>query len=363
MTDVIYNAGSTDPDYFDVIRPSKMPSYDGEYGSSGNTYFSIRQSTFGVKGFTQTPFGELRTIFEFDLFGLGKNAGQTMFHFRKAFAELGHWGVGQHWSNFIDFDVFPNSVEYWGPNGMALFPNIMVRYMPVMGPTHLYISIERPGATADQGIFEDRVELDSIHGRLPLPDLTAEYRKSLKAGYVELAGVLRYMEWEDINHDQFNLSGNAIGWGLNLSSKVKLARNLTGKFQAVYGEGIENYMNDGPIDIGIQKNPGDPVKPVIGVPLPVIGLVAFVDQQWSDKFSSSVGWSMSAIENSDGQTADAFRRGDYYLANLLWYPAPPVMAGIELTYATRENYDDGYKSDMFRVQFSFRYNFLKEFYK
>ncbi len=28
----------------------------------------------------------------------------------------GNFGVGQYWSPFMDIDVFPNTVEYWGPN-------------------------------------------------------------------------------------------------------------------------------------------------------------------------------------------------------------------------------------------------------
>ena len=30
----------------------------------------------------------------------------------------------------MDPDVFPNSVEYWGPNGMVFFRNVQVRWMP-----------------------------------------------------------------------------------------------------------------------------------------------------------------------------------------------------------------------------------------
>lgn len=191
MTDVIYNFNQIHPDYFDVVRPSQLPAYKNQYGTDGNIFFSVRQSSFGVKSFTPTKFGELKTIFEFDLFGLGKNSGQTMFHFRKAWAEMGHLGVGLYWSLFCDFDLFPNSLEYWGPNGMALFPNIQVRWMPIKGETHLFIALERPGASADQGIYAERIELEDVKARLPLPDLTAEYRYSGKLGYVELAGLLR----------------------------------------------------------------------------------------------------------------------------------------------------------------------------
>jgi hypothetical protein len=136
-----------------------------------------------------------------------------------------------------------------------------------------------------------------------------------------------------------------------------------GRFQAVYGKGIQNYMNDAPADIGIKNNFSDPVQPVLGVPLPLLGLVAFVDQQWSNKFSSSVGYSGVFIENSDGQDSTAFKRGHYALANLLYYPAENVMMGIELQYGTRENFLDGWNTDILKIQFSFRYKFSQIFYR
>ena len=362
MTDVIYNFNQIHPDYFDVVRPSQLPAYKNQYGTDGNIFFSVRQSSFGVKSFTPTKFGELKTIFEFDLFGLGKNSGQTMFHFRKAWAEMGHLGVGLYWSLFCDFDLFPNSLEYWGPNGMALFPNIQVRWMPIKGETHLFIALERPGASADQGIYADRIELEDVKARLPLPDLTAEYRYSGKLGYVELAGLLRYISWQDMNADSIDLSGKVLGWGLNLSSKVNFSENLVGHFGFVFGKGCENYMNDGPIDIGIQNNFDDPAKPVIGVTLPVMGAMAFLDYNWSGKFSSSIGYSLSGITNSNGQDPSAFKNGQYALVNLLYNPVKNVMAGVELQYSTRENYSDGWKTDMLKIQVSFRYKFLHDFY-
>ena len=88
----------------------------------------------------------------------------------------------------------------------------------------------------------------------------------------------------------------------------------------VYGEGIQNYMNDAPADVGIETNPGDPLAPVQGVPLPMLGVVAFLDHTWNSKFSSSVGYSMIDIDNSELQTASAFKRGQYALGNVLYLP-------------------------------------------
>ena len=44
-------------------------------------------------------------------------------------------------------------------------------------------------------------------------------------GYARVAGVLRKMNWDDVLDDQFDLSGDAVGWGLNLSTNLKPGKN------------------------------------------------------------------------------------------------------------------------------------------
>src|SRR4030095_506528 len=60
-----YNAGAIHPDWFDVMRPTKLPAFEDQYGSEANMYFSVRQSRLGVKSYTNTAVGELFTQFEF----------------------------------------------------------------------------------------------------------------------------------------------------------------------------------------------------------------------------------------------------------------------------------------------------------
>ena len=63
------------------------------------------------------------------------------------------------------------------------------------------------------------------------------------------------------------------------------------------------------------------------------------------------------VDNTDAQAAGAFKTGQYALGNLLYTPAPNVMMGGELQWGRRENFSDGFQSDGFKVQFSFKYNF------
>jgi hypothetical protein len=359
MLDTGYQSGQNDPDWFDVVRPTKLPSFENEFGEDGEWYSSVRQSRFGVKTDTETELGNLHTIFEFEMFGVGDDAGQTTIRLRHAYGELGQWGAGQTWSPFMDIDVFPNSVEYWGPNGMVFFRNVQLRWMPIKGDSRLTFALERPGASADQGNFADRIQIEDITTNFPYPDLSGEYRLATGFGYVELAGIVRYMEWTDTNDNLDDLSGDAIGWGVNLSSNIKFGRS-TLKLAAVYGEGVQNYMNDAPADIGPEIT-GDPTRSLEGEPLPLLGITAFWDVAWSDKLSSTIGYSRIDIDTTNGQAADAFETGEYALANVMFYPVKNVMFGPEIQWGKRHNARDGFTSDDFRVQFSFKYNFSHTF--
>ena len=122
MLDMGYDFGQNDPNWFDVMRPTKLPAFPNEFGRDGRLYAGVRQSRFGVKAYLPTSLGVVKTIFEFELFGVGNQAGETTFRLRQAWGELGPIGAGQTWSPFMDPDVFPNSLEYWGPNGMVFLP-------------------------------------------------------------------------------------------------------------------------------------------------------------------------------------------------------------------------------------------------
>jgi hypothetical protein len=240
---------------------------------------------------------------------------------------------------------------------MVFYRNVQVRWMPIRGDTRLTFAAERPGASADAGEFQNRIDLADINGRFPIPDFSGEFRYAGSRGYIELAGIVRWIKWDDRGTDGLDLSGSAIGWGVNASSNLRLWGKNVLKLQVVYGKAIENYVNDASVDIGAKANPGNAITPVTGVSLPVLGVVAFVDLYWHERFSTSLGYSLARIENSDAQAANAFHMGQYALVNLLFDPTPQSMVGVELQWGRRDNFEDGFNSDAFKLQFSFRYNF------
>ena len=363
QTDSGYNFGQIDPDWFDTMRPTKLDAFKNEFAPSGTWFGSVRQTRFGVKTNSPTHFGDLKTIFEFELFGTGVDAGQTTFRLRHAWGEIGKFGAGQTWSPFMDPDVFPNSLEYWGPTGMVFFRNIQFRWMPITrGDSHLWIAAERPGASADGGVYSSRIELANVQPRFTIPDISVQAHLARSWGYLQVAAIFRRIAWQQTTPTPpVNLTDNVLGWGVNVSSNLKLTKQDVLKMQVVYGEGIENYMNDAPVDVGVKTNFSNPTMPIKGVPLPVLGTVTFLDHTWSERFQSTIGYSFENIDNSNAQLAIDFHQGDYALTNLTFYPVKNLMVGGEFQYGRRVNFSDGFNVNDYKIQFSAKYSYSRLF--
>jgi len=361
-TDIGYNFNTIHPDWFDVMRPTKLPSYRNEYGPGGNVFFSIRQSKLGVKSSMFTSMGELKTQFDFDLIGFGKDAGQTTFHLINAYAQLGRLGAGQTSSAFMDPDVFPETLDYWGPLSRVFMFNVQLRYVAIEKENQrLIVALERPGAKADGGEYANSIEIQNIKPVFKFPNLTAQYRRSEQWGYIQIAGVAKSIKWKDLDTTNYDLSGSTFGWGANLSFVYKVNQKLTLKTQGVFGKGIENYIADAPADVGLKRQPGNTLQPAQGKALPVWGFFSFAEITWSKVLRSSIGYSQETIQNTDLQSPNAFRKGQYAVVNLRYSPFSTMMAAVEYQYGRRDNFSDGFHSIANKVQFSFKFNFSKKF--
>jgi hypothetical protein len=230
--------------------------------------------------------------------------------------------------------------------------------MPLQGESkNLVFALERPGASQDFGVFNQRVEASNINTRFRFPDLSGAFKWAGKAGYIRVAGILQNFKLDDTLPDQFDFDQSIMGAGINVSTNIKMGDKNVLKGSFVYGKGVENYMNDAPVDIAPEPNPGDPTRPVKGVPLPVRGIVAFYDHYWNDRWSSSIGYSQVRITNTVFQVPSEFRKGDYALVNLLHYPTDNVMLGGEFQWGRRTNFTDGFRVNDYKIQFSVRFSY------
>ncbi len=366
--DWIQDNKRVDPNWLDAFRPSKIATPEGEFGTNGQASLSAKQTRFGVKGFM--PTGEntapLEFKFEIDMFGVGAEAGRTTVRLRHAYGEWGHILGGQTHSLFMDIDVFPNVIDYWGPPGMVFLRTPQLRWTALKTDVaSIAVAVERPSNDIDPGnvrLIEEYANA-TVLGDQKVPDLTAQYRMDATWGHAQLAAILRSVGYEyQANAAEAFRKGHQTGWGVNLSGALKGPEKDQLLLQAVYGHGIASYMNDGGMDIAPTATYPANVPPTAATPLlsaeavPLLGVVAYYDHYWNAKLSTSLGYSFTKVDNTNFQEAIAFHRGDYASINLLAYPADNVMFGAELMWGRRMD-NDGVTGHDYRLQVSAKYNF------
>lgn len=352
MLDAIYDGKRMHPDWQATLRPSQIPV--GCPGSPGcgkeeAFLFSVRQSSLGVRSYIPTTLGEIKTDLSFDLFGTD---GSTSIHWLRVWGELGMYGAGQTESNFMDLDVFPNTIDYWGPPGMVFIRNPQLRLTPYsQGGMTVAFTLEAPNSALDTGKL---TEVDpalglGITGRNRLPDLVGSFRFDQDWGHVRAAAIVRQVGYHNTLSVDGSPSGTEPGYGLNLSGTVNLLASDKVSWQLVGGKAIASYMNDGGTDLA-------PNFDLSAASVKSIGWLAYYNHAWSDALSSSIGYSQHKQYNTDGQLGSAFHRGSYASANVLFSFAKNVTTGLEYVWGKLETKDGSSALD-YRLQFSTKVTF------
>jgi len=352
MADAIYDFKKMNPQWAATLRPSQIPiACPGSpgCGEDGQFTFSIRQSSLGVRGFIPTDYGLIKTDLAFDLFG---SDGGTNIHWLRAWAEMGMYGVGQYDSNFMDISVFPNTIDYWGPPGMVFVRTPQFRVTPYkdLGMT-VAVSLEAPNSAIDTGKITD-VDPSlgaGIQGKNKLPDLVGSIRYEGDWGHVRAATILRQVGFHNTASADGEPANEKTGYGINLSGTWKVFGFGQLNWQAVTGKAIASYMNDGGIDLA-------PNASLQAETVRSQGYLIYYNHNWSDKFTSAIGYSQHKQSNTEGQFGTAFRRGSYGSLNVLYQLNKNLMTGGEYIWGKNETKDGASATDA-RMQWSTRVTF------
>lgn len=315
---------------------------------AGQTNFSVKQTRLFLKTEAPTPIGPLVTYVEGDFF----SSSDTTLRLRHAWGEIGdkHQLLGgQTWTTFMDASTYPAIFDYQGPNGMVLVRQPMVRYTENFGEdSHWQISLEDPNPDLSSAPTEAGT------GTAQLPDLASNVRWSQDWGHLQLAGILRELQFDrTVGHRSTEL-----GWGLNFSGAVNVFRPVAdGKqdnivYQIAGGKGIANYFND-TSGLGL-----DGFLPAGGSldALSIWGGFVAYQHYWTPKWASTVGYSYLHVYSVGSQPPGTYQSGNYVVANIMWYPVDRVWIGVEFLYGVRKDLSGAHGDDT-RVSFSAQYRF------
>lgn len=309
-----------------------------------NSTVSVRPSRINVDFLV--PYKEQRSVrffLEVDFFG----SNSTTPRLRHAYAQGLNFLVGQTFSNFMDPDAGPDTLDFQGPNSQVSIRNPQMRYtIRLQKSTTASISIEKP--TSD--VAFETPQFTALPNS-PSPDGTVQLRHEMKSGHVQLSAIFRDIAASVPD----GRSDSVFGWGLNLAGLFKVGKdNLV--YQAAYGDGIERYIND-TSGLGIDAAVKSVQNPVLEA-VPVVGVYGGYQHLWSAKLRSSVVYGFLQVQNTAAQVNAEYHRSEYNAVNLIWNPVPQITLGSEFLYGWRVNKDNS-TGNAPRIQLSAKYNFLQ----
>jgi len=341
-TDFIYdlkNAGN-----IDAFVPASIPI--PQVTTTNNSTVSVRPTRLNLDfRIPSTRIGEVRFYVEADLFG----TNATTPRLRHAYAQASNFLVGQTFTNFMDPDGFPDTLDFQGPNGLVNLRNPQIRYGFALGPrTTFYFAAEKPSSdvTFSTPNFTSQPSA-------PSPDGTIRLRQEFEGGHFQVAGIFRSIA-------AFVPSGatdSVFGGGINVSAGFKTIGRDSLVIGAAGGRGISRYIQDTSglgIDAEIISSSNPHLKAT-----PDVGVDAGYQHYWKRTLRSSAVFSYAGVQNTAFVPGDTYNHGDYSATNLIWNPFESSLnMGAEFLYGWQVA-KNGMKGNAPRIQFSVKYNIVK----
>ena len=340
-TDFIYDlkpAGNTDS-----FIPSSIPI--PTVVGVNNSTVSIRPTRLSLDfRIPSTKVGEVRFYVEGDLFG----TNATTPRLRHAYAQAKNFLIGQTFSNFMDPDAFPDTLDFQGPNGMVSIRNPQLRYGFALGPsTTLYLSVEKP--SSDVAFTTPQF---SSQPNAAAPDGAIRLRQEFERGHFQIAGLFRSIAafLPDGRTD------SVFGWGVNVSTGVQTFGKDNLILAVASGHGISRYLQD-TSGLGIDAEVASFTTPHLEA-TPAVGVEGAYQHYWVKSLRSSWIYSYAAVNDTDRAPVTTYNHATYTGGNLIWNPYGSLNVGAEFLYGWAMD-QNGQKANAPRIQFSAKYSFVK----
>jgi hypothetical protein len=341
-TDFIYDlkpAGNTDS-----FIPSSIP-IPAVVGVN-NTTVSVRPTRLSLDfRIPSAKVGDVRFYLEGDLFG----TNATTPRLRHAYAQVKNLLIGQTFSNIMDPDAFPDTLDFQGPNGMVSVRNPQLRYGFALSPsTTFYLAVEKPSSDV-----AFKTSQFSSQPNAPGPDGTIRLRQEFERGHFQVAAVFRSIA-AFVGTTTPPKTASVFGWGVNTSLGFETFGTDKLIFAVAAGHGISRYLQD-TSGLGIDAEPRSSTSLQA---TPAVGVEGAYQHYWLKTLRSSAIYSYAAVSNPSFASATNFNHSTYTASNLIWNPLGSLNVGAEFLYGWTM-LQNGQKANAPRIQFSAKYSFVK----
>jgi len=289
-----------------------------------SVYTGARQSRLGVEGNANTRVGKIKTYIEVDF--ASKN--ESLLRLRHAYAEWNFFKLGYSWSTFMDNASLPTTIDFEGPNSSLSKRHGIMRYERKYGKNNIAgISLESP----ESDYFNPADSILGNKNKQSNFDIATRYKYINKLGHVQIAGIFRRIQY--LNQTKMDV---LFGWGVLLSTNIKINEKNILFGQYSFGQGIANYYVG---FVGKQQDAVyDPVLAKMTLKAITGGFLTYThifNPSW--RFSMTSGTSF--IRGKDFESSDTFRSSRYFASNVFFNPIETIRLGFEVTTGSRTNLD------------------------
>ncbi|WP_423186556.1 DcaP family trimeric outer membrane transporter [Alishewanella sp. d11] len=349
--DMMYN--ETDGEIAGVGRDFYVPALTPIGGKSTSRFDAhARQSRFFFGTATDLGNGEKMVgRLEFDMMTSSNGNDERTTNgyspvIRHAFVTYKNWTVGQTWSNFMDLQSLPDTLDFVGNADAAIFiRQAQVRYTN----GNFSIAVENPESTVGRFGSGSRITTDDN----ATPDLTFGYNFKTQNASFRLGGLLRQIAI-DGTYDGVAYDDSITSYGVSLSGKFNFANKNDIRFTLNHGKGLGRYVGLNTFNGAVLTSATSAAE------LEAIDATSFsvaYRHLWNDQWRSTFLYSMLSASNDVSLTGAGVTKSTHsYSANALYQFNPKFMMGIEYKFANRE-VESGLDGDMHRIQFSAKYDF------
>lgn len=295
----------------------------------------------------------------------GTNGNNTSVQLMRAYVSWRGFTGGQKLTLFQDdYACQPPTIDPEGPSGEVSTVAYELSYKsPSYNGFRYAIGLDVPTYYSSSGRYlgkdfqhyEDKQVTSNVNQVIPDVPMWVEYTFS-PWNRIRLSGMIRNFAYRDMVASK---TRHNVGWGVMLSGNVKPSSQWTFYYQAAYGAGIGNYIQD----IAGHPYSFTPDDENIGhmKPSPMLGAnigVSFNPTQklqFNAMFSEARIWGVSAYANA-GDEINNYKYGLYGAVNCFYTINSFLQVGVEYLYGHRQTWNMGGANDN-RLQAELSFSF------
>ncbi|MGE3310259.1 MAG: DcaP family trimeric outer membrane transporter [Limisphaerales bacterium] len=327
------------------FAPAKFPlETDSTFGGGGQANVNANGTQLRFDARAPDLPGNLRFYYQSDFFG--SDDADMRYRLQHLYGQFYGVKAGFTYGVWEDPDVWPDTVDYEGPNSVIFARRPVAQYTQSWNENwNTTFGVEKPDTYVDvnSGGNTDGQRLTRV------PDIGFNTRFEKEGfGHLQFSTILRELgAQDDAGHDH-----HVMGWGVNLSAGIDLTDSDSLQLLGVYGEGVGGMGNDASFLNSDAAFDTEGSLEALGYWSAMVGFT----HRWSDQFRSTATYGYVNIDNTAGQAETFYHTSHYASANIIWQLRQRLSIGLEGLYGIKEARNGVDSGDHWRIQVGLVYS-------